>query len=113
MLQFSPTVTIFDFNDELALILKEASAFSLVMQIGVDVNSIDDGKHHPVSLHGLSRAIDLDTHGDHPADTEALFQWMRKRMPRGYDVIFEVDHVHVECDPCRAESRIPQPAKPV
>lgn len=107
MLRFESNVSIIEFRDCLGVVLREASLFSLTLGIGVDVNSIDDGQHKNGTLHGLSSAIDLDTEGDRDADLEALFQWMRKRLPPGYDVVMEWTHVHVECDPHRAEFRMP------
>jgi hypothetical protein len=106
MLRFKPEVRIHWFNLELFTILLNASMWSNKTGITVEINSIDDGKHGDPTFHGLSKAADLDTVGDNPGDLESLYQYMRRVMPAGYDVIHEADHIHVECDPKRPESRV-------
>lgn len=107
MLRFEPNVRIHYVTAELLPILLNASMWSNRMGIAVVVNSIDDGTHGARTRHGLSNTVDLDTEGDRAEDLESLFQYMRKVMPEGYDVVHETDHVHVERDPKRAEYRTP------
>lgn len=107
MMRFKPDVRVRLCRDELALVLREASQWSLLERIDVEVNSIDDGAdvHMAASLHGRSLAVDLDTVGDKAADTQALAEHLRRALPPGYDVLLEADHVHVEYDTHRPPLR--------
>lgn len=98
MLQFQPTVRIGYLGPELANILATASIFGLTCPHPVVVFSIQDLTHGAGSLHPRGLAVDLDVLGNDPADLKDLYQWMRTRMPAGYDVLFENNHVHVEYD---------------
>ncbi|MCA1834332.1 MAG: hypothetical protein LC750_16680 [Actinobacteria bacterium] len=102
-IQFKPEVRIVELTAAIADVLVLAGRWSLRANVGVEVNSIDDGAgvHQAGSLHGSSLAIDLDTVGDRPADLEALAEWLRRTLPAGYDLVYEGDHVHVEWDPHR------------
>ena len=105
-LRFKPEVRIRRFNYHLSELLECAAHWSLLNGITVEINSIDDGEHGVGSLHGLSLAVDFDTDGDNKSDLESLYQFMRRNMAAGYDIIHERDHVHGEWDVKRIESRI-------
>jgi hypothetical protein len=107
MLRFKPEVRIRVFRAELAGVLLEASLWSLLERVDVEVNSIDDSVHGLTgpTLHGSSLAIDLDTVGDKASDTHALGEYLRRALPAGYDVIFEGDHMHIEYDTHRPPLR--------
>jgi hypothetical protein len=107
MLRFKPEVRIRVFRAELAGALLEASLWSLLERIDVDVNAVDEtpGIHMAGTLHGSSLAIDLDTVGDKAPDTQSLGEYLRRALPTGYDVLFEGDHVHVEYDTHRPPLR--------
>lgn len=106
MIHFKPEVQIRIWNTVLTDVILQASLWSLRSGVNVEVNSIDDGQHGVNSLHGSSLAVDLDTDGDKPADLENLYQHLRRAMSSAYDVIHEGDHVHVEWDVKRKESRV-------
>jgi len=108
MIRFETNVRIAQWTGAFEAIFLNSSMWSNRSGQGVVINSIDDGKHGTDTLHGLSLAVDLDTEGDDPKDLESLFQYLRRTMPAQYDVIFEGDHVHVEWDVKRNESRIPK-----
>lgn len=100
MIRFKPEVRIRRFRRELADVLEEASYWSLVERVDVEINSVDDSApdRSATTLHGSSLAVDLDTAGDKATDTRALADHLRRTLPPGYDVILESDHVHVEWD---------------
>lgn len=99
-MRFKPEVR-FNWIDERLLVpLQAACLWSLRSRVDIEVNSMNDGPgvHMPTSLHYFDLAIDFDTVGDKPADTQALAESLRVQLPPQYDVLFEGDHVHVEWD---------------
>lgn len=100
MLRFKPDVRVGYFDERIADVLRESSLWSYRTRVDIEVNSIEDGAavHMAGSLHGVGLALDLDTVGDRQSDTEALADWLRRRLPPQYDVLFEANHVHVEWD---------------
>lgn len=100
MLRFKPEVRVAFWSEPLSTIVREASLWSLRAGVEVEVNSIDDGAdiHIPTSRHGSSLAVDLDTVGDRRNDTRALAEFLWRVLPEEYDVVDELDHVHVEFD---------------
>lgn len=98
MIRFQPSVSIYYFNKNVALVLELASIWSLRTAIDVDVNSVADGTHGPASLHPFDLAVDLDTKGDRPEDLGRLHKFLMVHLPRDYDVVLESTHVHVEYD---------------
>lgn len=99
--QPSGPVIVRDFTAETIDVLTLADRWSHLSGIVVDVNAIDNGTHGPSTLHGSSRAWDLDTAGDRPENLADLYHWMRARLAPGYDVVREASHVHVEWQPKR------------
>lgn len=106
MVRFKPEVRIFTWCLELHCIFLNASMWSTRTGVGVHISSIDDGKHGATTLHGLGLAVDMNVDTFEAVQLESLYQYMRKTMPKEYDVIFEVDHVHVEWDAKRPEMRM-------
>jgi hypothetical protein len=99
--QPSGPVTIAEWNAEADLVLRCADRWSQHTGIGVDINAIDNGTHGATTLHGRSRAWDLDTAGDQATDLHALYAWLHEMLPPGFDVVLEATHVHVEWQPKR------------
>lgn len=100
MLRFKPEVRVKVLRPELAAVIGEASLWSLLERVDVEVNAIDETPsiHMAGTLHGFSLAVDLDTVGDKAVDTQSLAEHLRRALPPGYDVLLEADHVHVEYD---------------
>lgn len=98
MLRFKPEVRIGLFDERAGLVLHYASVWSLGARIDVEVNSANDSTHGANSLHPADLAWDLDTAGDRPEDLALLARYLANRLPPGYDVVRESDHVHVEFD---------------
>jgi hypothetical protein len=100
MLRFKPEVRIRDFTPQLAALFAAASQWSLVARVDVEINAVDENTaiHMAGTLHGWSLAADVDTVGDVRADTRDLAEYLRHKLPREWDVLFEGDHVHAEWD---------------
>lgn len=109
MLHFKASVAIRVFTPQLAELFAAASLFSLIEGIGVEINSVDDGRHGATTLHGRSLASDLDTDGDRPEHLGLLWRHLAAHLGPGWTVILEGDHVHVEWDTNR---RLPKAAAP-
>lgn len=58
-----------------------------------------DGKHMVGSLHYRGRAVDLRTHDLTPAKRTELRDALARGLGRGWDVVIEPTHIHVEYDP--------------
>lgn len=58
-----------------------------------------DGVHSANSLHYALRAIDIRTRNLDATQTSVLLTLLRKELGTGYDVVQELDHIHVEFDP--------------
>lgn len=118
MIHFKPEVEIHWFSWQLFEVLLNASMWTNRTGINAHVSSVDDGSH-PGSAgnttdHGLSLAVDINVDSLKPADLENLYQYLRKLMPRDFDVIAETDHVHIQWDIHRPEQRIKnEPTPPV
>jgi hypothetical protein len=104
MLTFKPGVQVVYFDERIALVIREASLWSLAQNIAVHVTSIDDPApgRVPDTFHGKSLAVDVNLVDTVDPRRAALADWLTKRLPAGFDVILEGDHVHVEADPHRA-----------
>ncbi len=100
MLRFKPECRVGLFNAQLADMFTAASDWSVLHQVDVRVNSINDGAavHIAGSLHGLDLAADFGVDSNTPGDRTSLGNYFRAHLPAGYDVILEQDHVHVEYD---------------
>ena len=112
MVRFEPNVRVVYWSEQISRIVHLASVWSLVTQIGVVINSADDGRHSKTTLHGLSLALDLDTEGDRPNHLPELHRYIARHLPAGYDVLLESDHVHVEFDTHRPTPAIPPAPRP-
>lgn len=105
MIRFKPEVRIRVVTPQLAAILAAAALWSEQTRVDVEVNSINDGDslHQRDSLHGYDLAADLDTVGDKPEDLRLLNNYLRRVMDPQFDVVYEIDHVHVEWDARRGK----------
>lgn len=100
MLTFKPEVQVIVFDDRIGLVIREASLWAVMNATPVHVSSIDDSAPKRVigTLHGRGLAIDINVVTPDATKLEELADWMRVRLPAGFDVIWESNHVHVEVD---------------
>jgi hypothetical protein len=64
------------------------------------VTSVTDGQHKAGSLHHTGRAVDL-RNPSNGGLIGSIVAMLRSRLGADYDVIPEVDHIHIEHDPKR------------
>jgi hypothetical protein len=58
-----------------------------------------DGKHSTCSLHYAGVAIDLRTRDLPPSDVQKLIAEIKECLGGNFDVLLEVDHMHIEFQP--------------
>lgn len=69
------------------------------------VTSVWDGTHLPDSRHYVGLAADLRTHHlSSEADRRRMWEVVAEALGPGWDVILEVDHIHIEFDPRAANA---------
>jgi hypothetical protein len=75
-----------------------AAAANVGQELGLDVTITSgmDGKHKVGSKHYIGQALDFRLLG---AQTDTFRQALARRLGPAYQVLLEVDHVHVEYDP--------------
>jgi hypothetical protein len=69
------------------------------------VTSLRDGKHKVGSLHPRGYAADLRSSTLGGANIECVVRQIQVRLGTDFQVIFEVDHIHLEYDPKRDGGR--------
>ena len=100
MLSFKEGVLMFNLQPQLVLGL--LSIYSVFKDYGYDctVTSLSDSLHSVRSLHYSGYAVDLRIkHISSRADVVAIGFDLRKALGSNFDVVLEVDHIHVEYDP--------------
>jgi hypothetical protein len=75
-------------------------AHEVYRELGVPctVTSGNDGEHMAGSLHYTGMALDFRTRDLLPADKKVAVDRLRWRLGGDFDVVLEVDHVHIEFD---------------
>jgi len=58
-----------------------------------------EGAHSPGSFHPIGRAADLRTRYFDDDTKRQVAAELRAALPKGYDVVVEKHHIHVEYDP--------------
>lgn len=105
MLAFHPSVRFSSIEDPTVTMFRYAALWALRAGETVMVYSAEDKTHNAGSLHPYGLALDFDVIGNDPAKLELLYEFLRRWMPPGFDVVFEGNHVHVEYDVKRAPMR--------
>lgn len=60
------------------------------------ITSANDGKHTVNSLHYVGQAIDIRSRDMHDSDRVCYF--LRMSLGKHFDIINEMDHIHIEYD---------------
>jgi len=63
------------------------------------ITSITDSKHSFSSLHYSGNAIDIRISNIPPANMEHLLNELRTSLGSNFDVVHEIDHIHIEYQP--------------
>jgi len=91
------------FNPEIVRILDAARDTAPKMERGtVWVTSANDSRHHDDSLHYKNRAFDIRIYnivGDVHHEAKLWAKRIQIELGLDYDVVYEIDHIHVEYDP--------------
>lgn len=66
---------------------------------GIVVTSILDGKHKEGSKHYIGEAFDLRSFIYSKVEIAMLDIAFKEALGKDYDVLFEIDHFHIEFDP--------------
>jgi pantothenate kinase-related protein Tda10 len=89
------------------LLVIACAAANAAQELGLSIviTSGTDGQHMIGSRHGDAAALDFRTRNLARAQVDAWMVAMRRRLGPDYDLVDEVDHIHVEYDP-RPERRL-------
>lgn len=63
------------------------------------LTSLKDGKHSKKSLHYSGNAADLRTRDLTPRQQATILSELKLALGKDYDVVLEIDHIHLEYDP--------------
>ncbi len=100
MLSLKPGVQITGMRPE--ILLAAVAAMEAYKALGHDmlvITACVDGRHTTGSLHYAGAAIDLRTRDLPPADVPKLIAQIKACMGDDFDVLLEVDHIHIEFQP--------------
>jgi hypothetical protein len=106
MLFLKPGVRITGMRPE--ILLAALAAMEAYRAAGHDlmVTACVDGKHMTGSLHYAGAAIDLRTRDVAPADVQKLITQIKTCLGDDFDVLLEVDHLHIEFQPKQALTNV-------
>ena len=99
MLSLKPGVRITGMRPE--ILLAAVAAMEVYKAAGHDITitACVDGKHTTGSLHYAGAAIDLRTRDLPPGDVAKLIAQIKACLGDDFDVLLEVDHIHIEFQP--------------
>ena len=83
------------------LALQVANEVYLEFDLDTVITSGNDGAHSYASRHYANDAVDLRTHGLSDTEAEEVRDRISEALGMDYDVILELDHLHIECQPKR------------
>ena len=86
------------------ILLAAVAAMEVYKAAGHDlmITACVDGRHMTGSLHYAGAAIDLRTRDVAPADVPKLIAQIKSCLGDDFDVLLEVDHIHIEFQPKQA-----------
>ena len=65
------------------------------------ITSGNDARHSKTSLHYANNAVDLRTMHIRKEQLEEIRNEIASRLNQDWDVVLEIDHIHLECQPRR------------
>lgn len=100
---YGKDVSVQGIRPEILLAIQSAGEWAAINKHPlVTVTSALDGQHMETSLHYSGAAVDLAIPGDHQLH-QRLADFLAKMLTGDYDVLDEMDHVHVEYQPRKPE----------
>jgi hypothetical protein len=99
MLLLKPGVRVTGLRPEILLAVVAAERVFEEAHVDLMLTSCLEGKHSQGSLHYAGQAVDLRTRDVAPADRAKLVARLRECLGADYDMVLEVDHIHIEFQP--------------
>ena len=99
MLSLKPGVSISRIQPQMVLGLISINSIFEVHGCDLVLTSVCDGRHKIDSRHYSGNAVDLRIWSIGGSDVEHLVSSIRRALGADFDVVLEVDHIHVEYDP--------------
>jgi len=96
-LKFSTSIKKISTQILLALII--ANEIYANKGINMVITSVSDSVHSKTSLHYSGFACDLRTNGISITIINSIVDEIKLRLTKEFDIIFEVDHIHIEYQP--------------
>ena len=97
--QIKPGVNLAGLQPQMVLALNVADDVYRSRGHVLTITSANDSQHMDSSLHYSGFAVDLRTKDLPPADVPEIAEAIKAQLGSQYDVIQEMDHIHVEFDP--------------
>lgn len=97
IVSIKPGVRVRGLSNELLLAIIIAESVFQETESSMTITSLTDGKHSVSSYHYTGDAVDLRLPSTVTRDQ--LLAQLKKALGTDYDVILEVDHIHIEYDP--------------
>lgn len=99
IVSIKPGVRVRGLSNEILLAIVIAQSVYSETEASMTITSLSDGKHSVNSLHHAGDAVDLRM--PMPVTREQIVSQLKKALGADYDVILEIDHIHIEYDPKR------------
>lgn len=101
MLQFKNNVRLSGVQEEILFIIDRIQRYFEVRLPKRDfvITSLTDGVHMKGSLHPKGLALDMRSRTLDKKEIEYFVTWFRKNFEKSYDLVVEIDHIHIEYDP--------------
>lgn len=99
MLSIKPGVKVAGIRPEMILAVMVAERVCERYGVDLVITSALDGKHSETSLHYSGCAVDLRNKEMASDAKDEAVRTLKESLGRDYDVILEVDHIHIEFQP--------------
>jgi len=97
IVSIKPGVRVRGLSNEILLAIIIAESVFRETEQSMTLTSLTDGKHGQNSYHYTGDAVDIRLPGDVTRDQ--VVSQLKKALGMDYDVILEIDHIHIEYDP--------------
>ena len=98
-MKIKPGVVLLDLKPQILLAIIIADRIFEQYQNELVITSVNDGKHMNNSLHFNGFAVDFRSRTFTEPQLINVIQELKVSLGENYDVVKEIDHIHVEYDP--------------
>lgn len=98
-MKIKDSVTFSKLSPQIILALIIANDLYASYEVELVITSIDDSVHSITSLHYTGFAVDLRISNLAPGQAALIVKELKKKMPNGFYILLEIDHIHIEYDP--------------